>query len=249
MFSSNNTCERYWDDSDWLSPTYILERWCRQDERCWHAKQQALFSACKRGEVEYCRSDGKTFDDPIEELARRRILMIERASFETWVIRLDGHSPLVATVQPPKLPPRPAWADDCWSPQQALPEAPRTVNRDLESADSAVAADGVNNDATSAKRKSNVTFVPSADIIHAFRVKDEESENAAWWDQRMRDAKRYGLVDARVARGRLQNPSCWRPDLIAFWLIEKGHLPTVVVNRVLQEHFPDWVDTSGHLDD
>lgn len=84
-------------------------------------------------------------------------------------------------------------------------------------------------------------------IINAFQIKDDETENAAWWDQRMRDAKRYGLIDARTAKGRLQNPSYWRPDLVAIWLFDKGHLSAKTVKRIILLHFPDWADTLRRL--
>ena len=88
-------CEFYWESSDWLPPGYILERWCQVDDRpCLEAKLQALLSACERGDVGYRRRDGKDFDDPVHELWSRRILLIERASFEAWVTALEGKSPL-----------------------------------------------------------------------------------------------------------------------------------------------------------
>lgn len=89
----DNACNRYWDDADWLPPWYIFDHWCQQDTQCRQAKQQALFSACERGEVNYRRSDGKTFDDPVHELSARRLLLIERESFETWVSGLEGKIP------------------------------------------------------------------------------------------------------------------------------------------------------------
>ena len=104
----NNTCDPIWEHADWLPPEYILDRWCQQDARCRYAKQQALLSACERGEVYYRRSDGKTFDDPIHELSARGILLIDRDSFVDWVTAIEGQSPLPA--RPPKQPPYPAWA-------------------------------------------------------------------------------------------------------------------------------------------
>ncbi|NBU45677.1 MAG: hypothetical protein EBS37_16665, partial [Betaproteobacteria bacterium] len=58
------------------------------------AKLQALLSACERGEVNYRRSDGKWFDDPVHELYQRRKLLIERQSFNRWCTKLEGKSPL-----------------------------------------------------------------------------------------------------------------------------------------------------------
>lgn len=104
----NNTCDPIWEHADWLPPEYILDRWCQQDARCRYAKQQALLSACERGEVYYRRSDGKTFDDPIHELSARGILLIDRDSFVAWVTAIEGQSPLPA--RPPAQPPYPGWA-------------------------------------------------------------------------------------------------------------------------------------------
>lgn len=104
----NNTCDPIWEHADWLPPEYILDRWCQQDARCRYAKQQALLSACERGEVYYRRSDGKTFDDPIHELSARGILLIDRDSFVAWATAVDGQSPLPA--RPPAQPPYPGWA-------------------------------------------------------------------------------------------------------------------------------------------
>lgn len=103
-----NTCDPYWEHADWLPPWYILDHWCQQDARCRQAKQQAMLSACERGEINYRRSDGKTFDDPIHELVSRGILLIDRDSFDAWATTVDGKSPLPA--RPRKPPPYPGWA-------------------------------------------------------------------------------------------------------------------------------------------
>ena len=137
-------CDRYWDDADWLSPGYILEHWCRQDLRCRQAKQQALFSACERGEVQYQRSDGKTFDDPIHELAARHILLIGRVSFAAWATTLEGKSPLPEPTRAP-LPapahPRPSWADPVSPTRAPIVTAPATVARALPVAPPSALAD------------------------------------------------------------------------------------------------------------
>lgn len=108
MHSTNDTCDPYWEHADWLPPWYILDLWCQQDARCRQAKLQALLSACERGEVEYRRSDGKTFDDPIHELVSRGILLIDRDSFDAWATSVDGKSPL--PTRPRNPPPYPGWA-------------------------------------------------------------------------------------------------------------------------------------------
>ena len=41
-------------------------------------------SACERGQVQWRRSDGKPYDDPIHELAARNRVLIERSSFAAW---------------------------------------------------------------------------------------------------------------------------------------------------------------------
>lgn len=74
----NDTCDHYWEHADWLPPWYILDRWCQRDDRCRQAKYEALLSACERGEVGYGRRDSKDFDDPVRELAERRIPIIEQ---------------------------------------------------------------------------------------------------------------------------------------------------------------------------
>jgi hypothetical protein len=103
-----NNCDPYWEHADWLPPWYILDHWCQQDALCRQAKQQALLSACERGDINYRRSDGKTFDDPIHELSSRGILLIDRDSFVAWATAVDGQSPLPA--RPRKQPPYPGWA-------------------------------------------------------------------------------------------------------------------------------------------
>ncbi len=241
-----DNCYLYWDEADWLPPWYILDQWCQQDDRCRQAKQQALLSACERGEVAYRRSDRKTFDDPVHELAARGILIVGRTSFEAWATRLEGKSPLTAPARPAALPPRPAWADASWSPApagsapKAAPPAPTTIHS--ESAPIAKESDLDDEGQQATAPDHAIASVPSADIVEAFRIKDDDRENAAWWDQRMRDAKRYGLLDARTAKGRLQVPSYWRPDLVAIWLIDKGHLSTKTAKHIVLRHFPDSAD-------
>ena len=90
---SNAACDPYWEHADWLPPWYILDQWCQQDDRCKQAKQQALFTACEKGIVVYRRNDGKDFDDPVHELSRRGILLIDRAS---CIARLQEKSPCAA---------------------------------------------------------------------------------------------------------------------------------------------------------
>ena len=108
-FPPPSSCDPYWEHADWLPPWYILDQWCQQDARCRHAKQQALLSACERGEIDYRRSDNKTFDDPIHELSSRGILLIDRNSFDAWATTVDGKSPLPTSNRPVVVAPRPVW--------------------------------------------------------------------------------------------------------------------------------------------
>lgn len=240
-------CDRYWDDADWLPPWYILDHWCQQDAPCRHAKQQALLSACERGEVHYQRRDGKTFDDPVHELLARGLLLIERASFDAWATKLDGKSPLQTISQPAKLPPRPVWANESWRPSSPTshPALRDTVAGDAASE----SAPADNASIVPQKISTDIPSVPSSAIIEAFRIKDTETENFEWWDERLRDAKRYKLLDARTAKGQLRKPSYWRPDLIAIWLVDRNLLSSKTVKRIVLHQFPDWSDTLDYLDD
>lgn len=252
MNLANDTCDRYWDDADWLPPSYILDRWCKQDGGCRHAKQQALLTACERGDVHYRRSDGKTFDDPVYELSARGILLVERESFDAWATGVEGKSPLLVPAHPISLLPRPPWADNAWvptspspapEPSTAAPNGAEAEEASVDDDESDGGDDQLPNTAT------DIPSVPSSAIINAFRIKEDDAENSNWWDQRMRDAKRYGLINARTAKGQLQNPSYWRPDLIACWLVDKHHLSAKTVKRIVLHHFPDWADTLDYLGD
>jgi hypothetical protein len=74
----------YWTQSDWWPVWLVLERWGVPEPQCLEAKRQALLSACERGQVQWRRSDGKPYDDPIHELAARNRVLIERSSFAAW---------------------------------------------------------------------------------------------------------------------------------------------------------------------
>lgn len=238
-----DSCEIYWQSSDWLPVVYILERWCtQQNQSCFDAKLQALLSACDRGDLHYRRRDGKTFDDPVDELWRRNLLLIERASFETWVMALEGKNPLTSKPTPPShasvvsVYGRPSWVDEPWpfppnpspspSPSTAAPLSHRTP----------VATTGVDSDA----------------IIAGFRVKEDEAINQRWWKSHMRDATRYQLNTCRVQiggpnRGDQRQPSLWKPDAVAGWLVDKGHLSSKQVVRMLRQHFPESSDAADWL--
>lgn len=74
----------YWTHSDWWPVWLVLERWGVPEPQSLEAKRQALLSACERGQVQWRRSDGKPYDDPIHELAARNRVLIERSSFTAW---------------------------------------------------------------------------------------------------------------------------------------------------------------------
>lgn len=74
----------YWTHSDWWPVWLVLERWGVPEPQSLEAKRQALLSACERGQVQWRRSDGKPYDDPIHELAARNRVLIERSSFAAW---------------------------------------------------------------------------------------------------------------------------------------------------------------------
>jgi hypothetical protein len=80
--------------------------------------------------------------------------------------------------------------------------------------------------------------VVSGRIVDAFRMSADDAENRKWWKERMGHAGRYKLDDARVSRGRADNPSRWDPLQIAIWLEGKGHLPPEKVRRAFEAHFP-----------
>lgn len=256
MYSTNDTCDHYWEHADWLPPWYILDRWCQRDDRCRQAKYEALLTACERGDVKYGRRDSKDFDDPVRELAERRILIIERTSFEVWAAELDGQSPLAVPPRPMvPLPPMPAWA----KPTQAS----TTSNAAVTDADNRQALadapeqDAANDDAetpaSSTPAISNLNppagDVPSDEIIAAFPVLTDEKANTEWWKTRMREAKDYGLKDARTYAGRLREQSRWQPHLIAFWLVDKGYMKAKVVKRIITRNFPDWADAVDYFID
>lgn len=248
-------CDTYWDHAAWLPPWYILDRWCQRDDRCRQAKYEALLTACEQGEVKYSRRDGKDFDDPVRELADRRILVIDRISFDIWAAGLEGQSPL---AQPPRpkipLPPLPAWAHAQRSQAPGI-TAPATTN--LPPPDIAPKQETADHgDAVPPSTTSTIPNltppagdVPTDEIIAAFPVRADEKANSKWWKDRMSEALDYGLTDARTHRGRLNDPSRWRPDGIALWLVSKGHMKAKVVKRIVARNFPDWADIVDHFID
>lgn len=87
--SFNRNCERYWDEASWVPVSVMVKEWCKNDAICGSAKEYAILNACEKGAISYRRSDGKTFEDPVEDLHGRGILLIDRASFMTWVAQFN----------------------------------------------------------------------------------------------------------------------------------------------------------------
>ena len=259
---SSFDCTPYWDEADWLLPLYILERWCRGDEVCMQAKLQAMLSACERGEVNFRRSDGKTFADPIHELFKRGKLLIERKSFNQWCIKLEGKSPLAGSASRPNIPtpPMPSWARE-WI-QDA--DGPASGGKSSKSSGSGLGKPVSNSNVRLDSQQSEIAAgnltdsqlrklgAPSDEIVEAFRMSLDARENSDWWRQRMSNAKRNKkLLQARVRAGKSSEgdqriQSWWDPMLIASFLIEGGHMPPSKAVRILDESFADFAADS-HL--
>jgi hypothetical protein len=82
-------CSHIWAESDHIELNAAVDYWCEGDPRCRLAKEQAILSACEKGLIGWTRADGKTFNDPLRELATRQLLLIERKTFETWAAAVD----------------------------------------------------------------------------------------------------------------------------------------------------------------
>jgi len=87
-------CSHVWAESDYIELNAALDYWCEGDARCRLAKQQAILSACEKGLITWARADGKSYDDPVRELAARHLVLIERTTFETWAAAVDEKIPL-----------------------------------------------------------------------------------------------------------------------------------------------------------
>ena len=85
----SNDCSKYSDYAEWLRLSDILNDWCKADRTCREVKELAILGACENGEIEYTRSDGKTFDDPVIDLQGRGILLINKNSFNEWKNRIE----------------------------------------------------------------------------------------------------------------------------------------------------------------
>ncbi len=92
-------CNSFWAYADHLPIDQVIKYWCERSgysaQHCKEAKQAAIVSECERGNIQYRRSDGKTFADPVPDLAARGLLLIEKASFDEWYSEnFEGGSPL-----------------------------------------------------------------------------------------------------------------------------------------------------------
>ena len=92
MFGSenNNPCAHYWREADEVLAQELIDEWCQGDNRCMIAKKHALLSACKNGIISWSRSDGKPFDDTVEVLYEKRLLLIDKETFCAWATEIDG---------------------------------------------------------------------------------------------------------------------------------------------------------------
>lgn len=256
------SCDPYWEEADWLPPWYIMDRWCQRDEACIQAKLQALLSACERGDVQYRRSDGKTYDDTVHELSSRGKLLIHRQSFNQWCTALEGKTPLAGGMPAVVAPTVPSWAHQH---KVQVPTAPTTIPESAPTAevattpetDAEIEATSLEADVPDANgdlpveelRKRAVT---ADDIIHAFRVKPDSHQNYKWWTERFTNPNRYKkILTARVQKGKASRggqhfPSWWNPFLIASWLIAERHMPRDRVVRILQQSFAEFA-VNDHL--
>ena len=305
----------YWTQSDWWPVWLVLERWGVPEPQCLEAKRQALLSACERGQVQWRRSDGKPYDDPIHELAARNRVLIERSSFMAWSRTLPERRRVAVpaalpTVQQPsaglavapiavvhsrthtEVVERQGAANDpvplvTEVAMQALaPQVPPASPEPKDDLDACAATHTPNssdpNPLDSSTSWSLVTQlqssaaiynppqhdyasypseaelrklgVPTQEIIDAFKVRSDPKENVQWFRERMSNIKRAnkGLAAALVqkglpSRGMQHYSSYWRPDLVAAWLIDKGHMSRHRVIHILQTRFPEWADLADYL--
>jgi len=314
----------YWTQSDWWPVWLVLERWGVPEPQCLEAKRQALLSACERGQVQWRRSDGKPYDDPIHELAARNRVLIERSSFMAWsrtlperrriavpalpswanvqaaaptvqqpaaglavahiaVVHSRTHTevlerpsaandpvPLVTEVVTPALLPLPSQVlqvsqadlDTCTETGTAASSDPipqvATTSWSLvtQLQGSAAISSTPRHDYASYPSEAELRKlgVPTQEIIDAFKVRFDPKENAQWFRERMSNIKRAnkGLAAALVqkglpSRGMQHYSSYWRPDLVASWLIDKGHMSRHRVIHILQTRFPEWADLADYL--
>ena len=88
--TSYSDCSQYMDSAEWLRLSDILNDWCKLDQSCKEIKKLAILGACERQEIEYDRNDGKSFDDPVNELYGRGLLIINKRSFNQWKLKFEN---------------------------------------------------------------------------------------------------------------------------------------------------------------
>lgn len=90
----DNKCSQFWEFAEWLPHDAVLDYWCVEDDYCRRAKEMALITACENQIVTFREAAPMPFHRGIRELATKGDLLVERASFETWAVTIDGKSPL-----------------------------------------------------------------------------------------------------------------------------------------------------------
>lgn len=84
-------CRKYWEHAEYIPLDDLVELWCelegKRPDDCTTAKKLAIIAAIERGEINFRRSDGKDFRDTIQDLAARKILLVEKKSFDAWVVQ------------------------------------------------------------------------------------------------------------------------------------------------------------------
>lgn len=90
----NQKCYHYWAEADHLTVDAALDYWCGYNPECREAKKFAIIAACERKEIQYARTDGRDFRDPVLNLIGRGILVLDRESFERWAKSVDTDADL-----------------------------------------------------------------------------------------------------------------------------------------------------------
>ena len=90
--------------------------------------------------------------------------------------------------------------------------------------------------------------VASTKIKTAFAMRTDPKKSDAWWTNKMRDAKRNGLLKCRAPRGSGPQTSDWHPEAVAAWLTEKRrgvrYMECERAASLLRQHFPECADAA-----
>lgn len=101
VWSSNQEdCQQYLESAEWVRLSDLINDWCQSDATCREIKKLAILGACERGELEYTRSDGKDFADPVMDLHSRGLLLINKNSFYEWKQQFEAKDK--PAVKPPQ---------------------------------------------------------------------------------------------------------------------------------------------------